>query len=112
MAVSRSYFSGLYGNDAAKKRLGASIENGTLPHAFLIVGESGSGKKTLASLLAMALNCEKKGDKGAPLPCGVCNTCRRIKEGNFTDITTLRRSDGKATIGVDEVRLFREEASS
>jgi DNA polymerase-3 subunit delta' len=109
MAVSRSYFSGLNGNDAAKKRLGASIENGTLPHAFLIVGESGSGKKTLASLLAMALNCEKKGDCGAPLPCGVCNTCRRIKEGNFTDITALRRSDGKATIGVDEVRLFRED---
>jgi DNA polymerase-3 subunit delta' len=57
----------------------------------------------------MALNCEKKGDKSAPLPCGRCNSCRRIKEDNFTDITRLRRADGKASIGVDEVRLFRED---
>ena len=109
MSAVRNYFPTLYGNRAVKVRLGAAIESKTLPHAFLLVGESGSGKKTLSELLAMALNCERKDDKGAPLPCGVCNTCRRIREGNFTDITRLRRSDGKATIGVDEVRLFRED---
>ncbi len=109
MGEGKAYFKGLYGNGSVKLRLGKAIENGTLPHAFLFVGQSGSGKKTLASLLAMALNCEKKNDPSAPLPCGVCNTCRRIKEDNFTDITRLRRSDGKATIGVDEVRLFRED---
>ena len=109
MSEARAYFKELYGNDSVKVRLGKAIENGTLPHAFLFVGQSGSGKKTLASLLAMALNCEKKNDSSAPLPCGVCNTCRRVREGNFTDITRLKRADGKATIGVDEVRLFRED---
>ena len=105
----REYFSDLYGNTAVKERLGRAIENKTLPHAFLLVGPDGSGKKTLASLLAEAINCERRDDLGSPLPCGVCNTCRRIKEGNFTDIAWLKRSDGKATIGVDEVRLFRED---
>ena len=109
MSEVRAYFGELYGNDSVKVRLGKAIENGTLPHAFLFVGQSGSGKKTLASLLAMALNCEKKDDRTSPLPCGTCNTCRRIREGNFTDIARLKRSDGKATVGVDEVRLFRED---
>jgi DNA-binding response OmpR family regulator len=109
MGEGKAYFKGLFGNDSVKQRIGKAIENGTLPHAFLFVGQSGSGKKTLASLLAMALNCEEKHDSRASLPCGVCNTCRRIREDNFTDIMRLRRSDGKATIGVDEVRLFRED---
>lgn len=109
MSATRAYFSELYGNDKVKMRLGAAIENQTLPHAFLFVGAEGSGKKTLSTLLAMALNCEKKQDKSAPLPCCACNTCKRIKNGSFTDITRLTRGDGKASIGVDEVRLFRED---
>ena len=105
----REYFSGLYGNTSTKSRLGAAIDSDTLPHAFLFVGAEGSGKKTLATELAAALNCEKKDDKGSPLPCRRCNTCRRIFEGNYTDISWLRPSEGKATIGVEEVRLFRED---
>ena len=105
----REYFPALYGNDAVKTRLGAAIEAKTLPHAFLLIGASGSGKKTLALELASALNCENKNASGHALPCGKCNTCRRIKEGNFTDITRLKRSGDKATIGVEEVRLFRED---
>ena len=105
----RKYFSGLFGNDAHKSRLGAKVESGTLPHAFLVVGADGSGKKTFALELAAALNCENKGDKLSPLPCHKCNTCKRIFEGNYTDISTLKRQSGKATIGVEEVRLFRED---
>ena len=109
MSASRVYFPDLYGNDAVKRRLGASIDNRTLPHAFLIVGPSGSGKRTLATAIAMTLNCEEGKNASSPLPCGECNTCRRIREGNYTDISHLKRADGKATIGVDEVRLFRED---
>jgi len=105
----RKYFSGLYGNDAAKTRLGNSIEGGTLPHAFLVIGAFGSGKRTLALELSAALNCENKGDASHQLPCRRCNSCRRIFDKNFADITTLSRQGGKATIGVDEVRLFRED---
>ncbi len=105
----RKYFPGLYGNEAVRARLGTAIERNTLPHAFLLLGADGSGKKTLTLELAAALNCEKKGDASHPLPCKACNSCRRIFDKNFADITTLRRQSAKATIGVEEVRLFRED---
>ncbi len=89
--------------------LGASIENNTLSHALLIAGPSGSGKSTLANEIAMALNCEKRTDKAYPLPCGFCNTCRRIREGNFTDIKYLEKPKDRATIGVEAVKDFRED---
>ena len=60
----RKYFSALYGNFAAKARLGAAIDAGTLPHAFLVTGPSGSGKKTFTMELAAAINCERKGEIG------------------------------------------------
>ena len=105
----RKYFSALYGNSALKTRLGTAIDRGTLPHAFLVTGPSGSGKKTFALELAAAINCERKNDGTLPLPCRECNTCKRIIENNYTDITRLSRQSGKATIGVEEVRLFRDD---
>jgi DNA polymerase-3 subunit delta' len=97
-------FSRLFGNETTKARLIKSIKSSALPHAFLISGKAGSGKKTLAYEIAMALNCERR--DGA-LPCHACNTCKRIADGNYTDIYTLRRDKSKATLGVDEVRAFK-----
>lgn len=105
----REFFSALYGNEKSKARLGNAIIEDRLPHAFLINGLEGSGKKTLAQQIAMALNCELRDSKEVPLPCNRCNTCRRIREGNFTDIMRVRRSGEKATIGVDDIRLFRDD---
>ena len=105
----RNYFSALYGNSAIKTRLGTAIDNGTLPHAFLVTGPCGSGKKTFALELASAINCEGRQNRMSDLPCHRCNTCKRIAENNYTDITRLTRQDGKATIGVEEVRLFRDD---
>ena len=105
----KKYFPDLFGNEAASERLGRMIESKTLAHALLIIGPEGSGKKTLCLEIAAALNCENKGSTDSTLPCHRCNTCRRIKEGNFTDITTLRRASDKATIGVEQIRLFRED---
>ena len=105
----RRGFSAVFGNDAEKQRLINSIADNTLPHALMIVGDEGSGKKTMALEIAMALNCEKKADAGYPLPCRECNSCRRITENKFTDVKRLSRNKGKATIGVEEIRLFKED---
>ena len=105
----RTYFPMLIGNEETVRRLGDAVRGGILPHAHLIVGPSGSGKHTLALGIAAALNCENADREDLPLPCGICNTCRRIREGNFTDLRRLSHADGRATIGVDEVRAFRED---
>lgn len=103
------FFNRLYGNDSLKSRLSSAILTDRYNHALLIYGPRGSGKKTLALEIAAALNCEKKGDTRAPLPCGSCNNCRRIYEDNYPDIKRLRRESAKATIGVEELRVFRED---
>ena len=102
-------FSGLFGNDAVKNRLARAIREDTLAHAFLITGPDGSGKMTLAREIGAALNCERRADKNSPIPCHRCNTCRRVMEDSFTDIKIMRRQKDKATIGVNEVRFFRED---
>ncbi len=103
------HFSRLNGNDATRRRLSDAIRSGTLPHAFLVIGPEGSGKRTLASELCAALNCERRSDGTGSLPCHSCNTCKRIADGNFTDIHYLKRNPDKATIGVEEVRDFKED---
>ncbi len=105
----RTYFPRLLGNDDTKERVGGAVESSTLAHAFLIGGPSGSGKTTLALEIAAAVNCEYAGNAALPLPCGKCNSCRRIYEGNFPDLKILSKKKDKATIGVDEVKDFRED---
>lgn len=105
----RRFFTRLYGNGKVKMRLGEAILSKRQNHALLIAGPDGSGKNTLAIEIAAALNCENKSANERPLPCGTCNTCRRIYEGNYTDVKRLRRESSKATIGVEELRVFRED---
>ncbi len=107
--MKRSYFPKLYGNDATKNRIANAIETGRLPHAFLIDGEEGSGRMTLALEIAAALNCENRNDRLSPLPCGKCNSCRRIYSFGFADVSVLEKEKGKATLGVDEIRQFRSD---
>lgn len=105
----RSFFNRLYGNGKAKERLSSAILSDTLNHALLICGPEGSGKRTLAAEICAALNCESKRSALTSLPCGKCNNCRRIYEDNYPDIKKLRRESSKATIGVEELRLLRED---
>lgn len=105
----RKTFPRVFGNDGAKARLAASILRGTLSHAIMIAGPEGSGRKSLLYSIAMALSCENKISTSHPIPCGVCNCCRRILEGNFPDFKILKPAQGKASIGADELRAFRED---
>ncbi len=100
------YLDRVLGNEATRNRIGAAIENGRLPHALLIDGAPGSGKMTLALEIAAALNCN---GKGLSLPCGECDSCRLIRSGEFIDVKILRRQDDKATIGVGEIKEFRQD---
>lgn len=102
----RSYFNKIVGNEALKKRIGSAIDCGHLPHALLIVGDEGTGKMTMAKEIAAALNCENKGSASAPLPCGSCNTCRRIRENGFLDVKIISKASERATFGIEEIRAM------
>ncbi len=109
MPVSRSVFPMLIGNDRLKRILGSDLIAGKLGHAYILEGPRGSGRHTAALAAAAALSCENRTLEGHPLPCGECLSCRKIARGVSPDVITVRRPEGKATIGVDTVRQLRED---
>ena len=74
-------------------------------HAYLLTGARGLGKRTLATVLASALFCTSENK-----PCGHCEACRRVFDGNEPDVLTLL-PDEKGKIGVDQVRGLIQQVS-
>ena len=62
------------GNADAVNALGGMIENGRLPHAFIIEGSDGLGKSTFARIIAKGAMCSCR----EPLS-GECEHCRKIR---------------------------------
>ena len=77
-------FNDFIGNTAAVEHLRSAIAAGRLPHSIILAGPAGAGKYTLALMLAMAVECERKPrdlwSNGQTLAgfCGVCSNCTRI----------------------------------
>lgn len=106
----RSYFNNIIGNTDIKQHIGRAVEDGALHHAILLCGPRGSGKRTLATEIAAAILCENKSSPSHTIPCGVCNTCRRVREGKHLDVKYIAKDSSRATISVDEVRRFKGDS--
>ncbi len=102
-------FQNIIGNEELCARLALNIRENSLSHAYIIEGPDGCGKHTLARELAAALGCENRGDSAAPLPCGVCKSCRMILGEKSADVITVRREAGKAQLGVDIIRDLKND---
>lgn len=58
------------------------IEEGNVPHSWLLLGPSGSGKRATALAMAAALNCLVEPGVG----CGTCSACARTLRGRHPDV--------------------------
>ncbi|MDR1747274.1 MAG: DNA polymerase III subunit delta [Tannerella sp.] len=66
------FFRQIIGQEALKKQLVQSAQNGIVPHAQLFCGKAGAGAYPLALAYARYLNCSERSDTDA---CGKCPSC-------------------------------------
>ena len=99
-------FSDVIGQEHVTRTLQNAIEQDRIAHGYIFSGHRGIGKTTVARILAMALNC-RSSSKPVAEPCGICESCTEIREGNSVDVIEI---DAATNRGIDEIRELREGA--
>jgi DNA polymerase-3 subunit gamma/tau len=79
-----------------------ALEQKRIAHGYIFSGHRGIGKTTIARILAMALNC-KSSDSPVSEPCGVCDSCREIRDGSVGAMDVIE-IDAATNRGIEEVR--------
>ncbi len=96
-------FADLIGQDAMVRTLKNAFAADRIAQAFMLTGIRGTGKTTTARIVAKGMNCTGPDGTGGPTtdPCGQCENCREIAEGNHIDVMEI---DAASNTGVANVR--------
>ena len=103
-------FADVAGQEHVTRTLMNALQQNRIAHGYIFSGHRGIGKTTIARIVAMALNCRTEiGSEGRPTPepCGVCDSCLEIRQGNAVDVIEI---DAATNRGIDEIRELREAA--
>ena len=91
-------FADVVGQQHVLTALANGLRENRLHHAYLFSGTRGVGKTSIARLFAKGLNCI---NGVTAEPCGVCEHCKAIEEGNFIDLIEI---DAASRTKVEDTR--------
>jgi DNA polymerase-3 subunit gamma/tau len=103
-------FADVAGQDHVTRTLMNALSQNRIAHGYIFSGHRGIGKTTIARIVAMALNCRTEigtAERPTPEPCGVCDSCIEIRQGNAVDVIEI---DAATNRGIDEIRELRDAA--
>ncbi|MGD0546443.1 MAG: DNA polymerase III subunit gamma/tau [Terracidiphilus sp.] len=103
-------FADVAGQDHVTRTLMNALAQNRIAHGYIFSGHRGIGKTTIARIVAQALNCRTEignPERPTPEPCGVCDSCTEIRQGNATDVIEI---DAATNRGIDEIRELRDAA--
>jgi DNA polymerase-3 subunit gamma/tau len=92
-------FEAVVGQDAITRTLKNALASGRIAHAYLFAGPRGIGKTTTARLLARALLCAERTERGQ---CGRCAPCTDPQPVDLIEI------DAASNRRIDDIRTLRE----
>ncbi len=97
-------FDDVIGNGRVKKILRLALQKNRVPNSLLLSGPKGVGKKSLAFILAKAINCEREVDNA----CETCATCIAISGRRLPDVWEIG-PEGQE-IKIDQMRAVKQAA--
>ena len=96
----------LVGQEFISTTLKQALLSKKIAPAYLFNGPRGTGKTSSARIFAKSLNCLSF-DQPTVNPCGKCELCRQITDGNALDIIEI---DAASNTGVENIREIIERA--
>jgi len=96
----------LVGQNFISITLKQALKTKKISPAYLFNGPRGTGKTSSARIFAKSLNCQAF-EEPTINPCGKCDLCRQITDGNALDIIEI---DAASNTGVENIREIIERA--